>query len=199
MAVKTISVSSHHFVTNQQSTALYIAGQNLDQALLEQLLEWNPWIIAHHEALDWLNSLSIKIDCLLEAIDGNVPVLPYDHQTWQAGKFWMEIRQLLESRQTESLTIAGPQTIDWPVLLEEWKRSGFPPLAIYRGQVKYFPIRKGAAFRKWVAADYIFNLDDAGHAEVSGDVEMEQDLFRVQSPGWIAIRALNDVIFGEYQ
>ncbi len=64
-------MSSHHFVRDKQEPALIIAnGASCSTELLEQLLEWNPFVMVLDGALDRVLDLGIRIDALLGDMDG---------------------------------------------------------------------------------------------------------------------------------
>ncbi len=63
-------MSSHHFVKEHQEPALIIAnGQACSTNLLEQFLEWSPYVIVLDGAIEKVNSLGIKYDVVLGDFD----------------------------------------------------------------------------------------------------------------------------------
>lgn len=63
-------MSSHHFVRDKQEPALLIAnGASCSDALLGQLLEWNPFVLALDGALPRLMAQGIKVDVVLGDFD----------------------------------------------------------------------------------------------------------------------------------
>jgi thiamine pyrophosphokinase len=65
-------MSSHHIVRDDQEPALIIAnGAACKPELLEQLLEWSPFIIVLDSAIERVMQLNIKIDVLLGDFDRN--------------------------------------------------------------------------------------------------------------------------------
>lgn len=64
-------MSSHHFVKDNQEPALIIAnGAACNRDLLDQLLEWNPFIVVLDGALHRALALGIKLDVVLGDFDG---------------------------------------------------------------------------------------------------------------------------------
>ena len=65
-------MSSHHIVREKQEPALLIAnGEACRMELLEELLEWSPYILVLDGAIDRVLSLDIKVDALLGDFDGH--------------------------------------------------------------------------------------------------------------------------------
>lgn len=63
-------MSSHHFVRDHQEPALIVAnGEPCSADILNQLLEWNPYVLALDGALNGLNHLGIKVDGILGDLD----------------------------------------------------------------------------------------------------------------------------------
>lgn len=63
-------MSSHHFVKDKQEPALIIAnGEACSIHLLEELLEWNPFILTLDGALDRIVDLGIKPDAIIGDFD----------------------------------------------------------------------------------------------------------------------------------
>lgn len=65
-------MSSHHIVRDDQEPALLIAnGEACQRELLDQLLEWSPFVVVLDSAIDRVSTLGIKIDVLLGDFDCN--------------------------------------------------------------------------------------------------------------------------------
>lgn len=63
-------MSSHHFVRDKQEPALIIAnGEECSNELLNQLLEWNPYVLVLDGALDRVLMKGIKVDAVLGDFD----------------------------------------------------------------------------------------------------------------------------------
>ena len=63
-------MSSHHIVRDDQEPALIIAnGAECSRELLDQLLEWSPFVIVLDSAIERVLHLGIKIDVLLGDFD----------------------------------------------------------------------------------------------------------------------------------
>ena len=63
-------MSSHHIVRDDQEPALIIAnGAECSRELLDQLLEWSPFVIVLDSAIERVLDLGIKIDVLLGDFD----------------------------------------------------------------------------------------------------------------------------------
>jgi thiamine pyrophosphokinase len=63
-------MSSHHFVRDKQEAALIIAnGESCSSEILNQLLEWNPFVVVLDEAVYRVIQLGIKMDVVLGDFD----------------------------------------------------------------------------------------------------------------------------------
>ena len=80
-------MSSHHIVRDDQEPALIIAnGEACSMDLLNQLLEWSPYIIVLDSAIDRVLQLDIKVDVLLGDFDRN-----FDAQSYKEKQYPIEI------------------------------------------------------------------------------------------------------------
>ncbi len=69
---KLMTMSSHHVVRDKQEPALIIAnGESCKQSLLNDLLEWSPFVVVLDGAIHRVLDLKIKIDVLLGDFDRN--------------------------------------------------------------------------------------------------------------------------------
>ena len=75
-------MSSHHIVRDDQEPALIIAnGASCSQELMDQLLEWSPYIVVLDSAIDRVLELNIKVDVLIGDFDRNFdPTVYLDQQ-----------------------------------------------------------------------------------------------------------------------
>ena len=65
-------MSSHHVVRDKQEPALIIAnGEACSQKLLNELLEWSPYVVVLDGAIHRVLDLNIKLDVLLGDFDRN--------------------------------------------------------------------------------------------------------------------------------
>jgi thiamine pyrophosphokinase len=65
-------MSSHHIVKDKQEPALLIAnGSSCKSELLEELLEWSPFVVVLDGAMSRVHDLGIKVDVLLGDFDRN--------------------------------------------------------------------------------------------------------------------------------
>lgn len=63
-------MSSHHFVRDKQEPAIIIAnGEECSNELLNQLLEWNPFVLVLDGALDRVLMKGIKVDAVIGDFD----------------------------------------------------------------------------------------------------------------------------------
>lgn len=63
-------MSSHHIVRDDQEPALIIAnGEACSSTLLNQLLEWSPFVVVLDSALERVRALNIKVDVVMGDFD----------------------------------------------------------------------------------------------------------------------------------
>ena len=63
-------MSSHHFVRDKQEPALIIAnGEECSNEVLNQLLEWNPFVLVLDGALDRVLMKGVKVDAVIGDFD----------------------------------------------------------------------------------------------------------------------------------
>ena len=62
-------MSSHHIVRDKQEPALLIANGDVDVDLLNELLEWSPFVLCCDGAAHFIHSLGIKIDGIIGDFD----------------------------------------------------------------------------------------------------------------------------------
>jgi thiamine pyrophosphokinase len=80
-------MSSHHIVKDNQEPALIIAnGASCSAELLNQLLEWSPFIIVLDNAIERVLELGIKIDVILGDFDNH-----FDPNYYTSKQFPLEI------------------------------------------------------------------------------------------------------------
>lgn len=90
-------MSSHHIVRDDQEPALIIAnGEMCKIELLNQLLEWNPLVIALDSAIDRVLSLGIKVDVLIGDFDRN-----FDFEKYKSAQFPIEIIAIKDQNSTD--------------------------------------------------------------------------------------------------
>ncbi len=75
-------MSSHHIVRDDQEPALIIAnGESCSQELMNQLLEWSPYIVVLDAAIERVLELNIKVDVIIGDFDRNFdPTIYYEKQ-----------------------------------------------------------------------------------------------------------------------
>lgn len=80
-------MSSHHIVRENQEPALIIAnGEACSTELLNQLLEWSPFIVVLDSAIDRVLELGIKVDVLIGDFDRN-----FDYNYYESVQYPIEI------------------------------------------------------------------------------------------------------------
>jgi thiamine pyrophosphokinase len=90
-------MSSHHIVREDQEPALIIAnGLACNQNLLDQLLEWSPFVVVLDSAIERVIQLDLKIDALLGDFDRDFDPLEY-----QTSQFPIEIVHAPDQNKTD--------------------------------------------------------------------------------------------------
>lgn len=90
-------MSSHHIVRDDQEPALIIAnGASCSQELMDQLLEWSPYIIVLDAAIDRVLELNIKVDVLLGDFDRD-----FDSTVYLEKQYPLEIVHISDQNSTD--------------------------------------------------------------------------------------------------
>lgn len=90
-------MSSHHIVRNDQEPALIIAnGESCSLELLNQLLEWSPFVIVLDSAIERVINLGIKVDVLIGDFDRN-----FDAEKYTDLQFPIEIIKVDDQNSTD--------------------------------------------------------------------------------------------------
>ncbi|MFC4817137.1 MULTISPECIES: thiamine diphosphokinase [unclassified Flavobacterium] len=90
-------MSSHHIVRDDQEPALIIAnGAECSRDLLDQLLEWSPFVIVLDSAIERVLNLGIKIDVLLGDFDHG-----FDPQIYKEKQYPLEIVHTPDQNKTD--------------------------------------------------------------------------------------------------
>lgn len=187
-------MSSHHFVREEQATALYIFGRNIDESILMQLLEWNPTILANEEVIDWLYSLNIKIDIVIAKEE--VPIeFPYDFIVWKLSSFDIVLQRINKEVKAARVIVLGSGEVvsvhQMMFQYPEWQ------LALYENDRKHFLLKAGVIFRKWVNAGFVFELKEIGPTTIEGKIKKEKNGYRTTEDGIITINSLSNLIIIE--
>jgi hypothetical protein len=187
-------MSSHHFVREEQATALYIKGRHIDESILMQLLEWNPTIIAHDSILEWINSLNIKLDVLVS--DGKTSnYIPYNFMQWESADDAQILQKIKKEVKAARVIIAGDDdTNSMHQLMLQFPENNY---ALYENNTKHFVLKKAATFKKWVNKDFEFTIDEIDNANVEGKVIRSGSNYVALDDGIITIHSLSNLIISE--
>lgn len=91
-------MSSHHIVREKQEPALLIAnGAPCSFDLLQQLLEWSPYVLVLDGAVEKVLSLGIKIDAIL----GDFDSIQLDLDQLKEDHFPLEVLERLDQNKTD--------------------------------------------------------------------------------------------------
>ena len=187
-------MSSHHFVREEQATALYIKGRHIDESILMQLLEWNPTIIAHDSVLEWIYSLNIKIDILVSVgLESNY--IPYDFMQWESADDAQILQKIKKEVKAARVIIAGDDdTNSMHQLMLQFPEHNY---ALYENNTKHFVLKKDATFKKWVNKDFEFAIGKIDKANVEGNVKSSGTNYVALEDGIITIHSLSNLIISE--
>ena len=169
-------MSSHHIVRDDQEPALIIAnGAACSQDLMDQLLEWSPYIVVLDEAIERVIALNIKVDVLIGDFDRN-----FDPAIYLEKQYPLEIVHNTDQESTDLekaldlLLAKGIHAAN--VLWATGKRAdhtftNITTLVKYRDTMKivilddYSKIfRLPAVYKKWYTKDTILSLIPVGEA-----------------------------------
>lgn len=90
-------MSSHHIVRDDQEPALIIAnGQECNQELLVQLLEWSPLIVVLDSAIERVMKYDLKVDVLIGDFDRN-----FNFEKYHESQFPIEIIHAKDQNKTD--------------------------------------------------------------------------------------------------
>jgi len=169
-------MSSHHIVRDDQEPALIIAnGAACSQDLLNQLLEWSPYIVVLDQAIERVIELNIKVDVVIGDFDRN-----FDPTAYLAKQYPLEIIHCPDQETTDLekaldfLLTKGIKAAN--VIWATGKRAdhtftNITTLVKYRDSMKivilddYSKIfRLPNTYKKWYPKDTILSLIPVGKA-----------------------------------
>ncbi|MDM1045829.1 thiamine diphosphokinase [Myroides sp. 1354] len=169
-------MSSHHIVRDDQEPALIIAnGAACSQDLLDQLLEWSPYIVVLDQAIERVIELNIKVDVLIGDFDRD-----FDPSIYLAKQYPLEIVHSSDQETTDLekalnfLLTKGIKAAN--VVWATGKRAdhtftNITTLVKYRDSMKivilddYSKIfRLPNTYKKWYTKDTILSLIPVGKA-----------------------------------
>ncbi|MEZ5004562.1 MAG: hypothetical protein R2730_16155 [Chitinophagales bacterium] len=187
-------MSSHHFVREEQATALYIFGRNIDESVLMQLLEWNPTILANEDVIDWLFSLNIKIDIVLSKEE--IPIeLPYDFIVWKPSSLESELQRIdREVKASRVIVLGSCEVASVHQMMFKYPER---QLALFENDRKHFLLKAGASFRKWVNSGFVFDLIENGPTTIEGSIIKEKNGYCTTEDGIVTINSLSNLIIIE--
>jgi len=169
-------MSSHHIVRDDQEPALIIAnGAACSQDLLDQLLEWSPYIVVLDQAIERVIELNIKVDILIGDFDRD-----FDPTIYLTKQYPLEIVHCPDQETTDLekalnfLLTKGIKAAN--VIWATGKRAdhtftNITTLVKYRDSMKivilddYSKIfRLPSTYKKWYTKDTILSLIPVGKA-----------------------------------
>jgi thiamine pyrophosphokinase len=171
-------MSSHHIVRDDQEPALIIAnGAECSRDLLDQLLEWSPFVVVLDSAIERVLHLAIKIDVLLGDFDRG-----FDPEYYKEKQYPLEIVHAPDQNKTDLekafdfLITKGHKAVN--VIWATGKRAdhtitNITNIVRFRDQLKIVIIDDHSKvfllpkkFEKWYTKDTVISLIPIG--EVNG-------------------------------
>lgn len=170
-------MSSHHFVKDKQEPALIIAnGQECNDELLGQLLEWNPFVVVLDNAIYRVLDKGIKPDLWMGDFDAN-----HDFESIKARLYPLEIIHTPNQEKTD-LEKALDLLVErgYPAVNIVWatgrradhtitnitnlvRHKNDIRVVMFDDHSKIFPLQ--TSFEKWYPAGTILSLIPVGTAE----------------------------------
>ena len=191
-------MSSHHFVRQQQTSALYILGPCIRTDLLDQLLEWNPLVITTAEMAEWCRSVNIKIDVIIGGEQQNMADSPYVYDNWTTHEIAEIQGKISEEGLASDLILIDPGVADTSELCRRMLEGKYADTTIYQDDKKFFKLSKGRELKKWMPAGSRFLLYPPEGAKVGGPLTCTADFYVLQTEGTVLIEAMDNIIFVEY-
>ena len=170
-------MSSHHIVKDKQEPALIIAnGEECNQELMGQLLEWQPTVVVLDGALDRVLKLNIKVDVLLgdfdrlenieEKVAGQQPIEVVHTPDQNKTDLEKGIDYLIEKgHKAANIIWATGLRADHAIanITNMVKFKETINLVMWDNHSKIFPINK--TFKKWYAKGTPLSLIPVGEAD----------------------------------
>jgi hypothetical protein len=173
-------MSSHHIVKEKQEPALYIHDLgNFDEEYLGQILEWSPTLVVNGEIYEKVISLGLKVDVVLNALDGIVPQ-ENTKSIIGPGDAYNTVLNYLISEKYHAVNV-----ID-----EEKKLSALDfylpkiNIVLFNSREKSYAIKTG--FSVWKPAGSIFLIDVISYFETSNLMQKDERQFEVVRDGFVA-------------
>lgn len=185
-------MSSHHFVTDRQSTALFICGDAIATELLMELLEWNAFVISTAEQVAWLNSLRIRIDMVIDSNEDLIRSLPYDVEA-VTGASGPILKQLIDQGRAGRVVVVGVNPDS-----EQYRHSDISPKAWFYRDQKWVRLDEGQHYAKWLPEGRRLGLHGGNYRIFEGQCRVDKDTLIVEQDGWIKIIADNELFIAEF-
>lgn len=185
------SVSSHHFVREDQEPALIILDAGaVPFSKIQELLEWSPTVIVLEHALPTVLGWQIKIDVVIASAAKKEQLLIELSDQGPLRWIWSEKEDvdmemafyfLLASKQRYS-NLVGTMTNDRKICIQDW--SDRLHLTLFDQEKKWNWITS-SRLEKWMPKDTVYQIQHAEELIQSYVVEHDQ-LISIQrsSPFW---------------
>ncbi|MXV49901.1 thiamine pyrophosphokinase [Pedobacter sp. HMF7647] len=174
-------MSSHHIVREKQEPALLIIDPTgFDPENLGQLLEWSPTVLVSDDAVDYVESLGIKIDFMITgkemALQPATRLIPTESDVLGDGL------KYLVGEQYPSVNI-----IDTSFKLKDYALYADKiNLVIYTPKLKIFPVTSG--FSKWKqSGETIHLLSEISELKSTGLKPVNESIFETEKDGFYSL------------
>lgn len=193
-------MSSHHFVKEGQEPTVWVLGNQYQEEVLGQLLEWSPTVVTTNDAIEKLFSLQIKIDKVFTENNNQ------QEQEFYTAHYPMEwvTTDLIQNELIEDL--ATKRTVVYvvglhPTLLQELidtipkKLLGYV-VGVSKNEKWVCPTKK---WSKWLAKDSKFRLTGSmDDWEIKGAVTQQEGDFISKEDQLLLLENTRHNFFIEY-
>lgn len=186
-------MSSHHFVRAEQADCLVVVNQNINDDLFNQLLEWNPVIVATDKTLQWLNSLDIKVDVLLSNQTEND--FPYPIEIINQTDIIAAIDLLENQLKVARITVIGNENLEQ--IQQHILSLRNKNISIIESSFKHCFLEENKIFKKWMAKGTRWYCYPYNAIKTEGNIEVKEGGFIVTEDSKVTIHILKNIIFKE--
>lgn len=183
-------MSSHHIVKEKQEPALYIHDLGtFDEEYLGQLLEWSPTVIVNGAIYEKVISLGLKVDVVLNTIDGGVTFQENTKSIIGPGDAYNTVLNYLISEKYPAVNIidTAKEIGDLAFYLSKINIVLFSPV------YKSYAIRNG--FSVWKPAGSMFYIDVISYFEATNLMQKDEKEFEVVKDGFVEFTFLTEFVF----
>ncbi len=174
-------MSSHHIVREGQEPALILAHwQELDEALLGELLEWSPVVVVPSEDADELIARQTKVDIVIgrETCSLKQDTIQFIQTT---APFVNIALQHLAIKGHTSAYLASSNTTPQSLL------AYMPEMIVtlFSNGMRYYPVRSG--FTKWKPVNEMIYMESNENVAYKGLDKVSENVYRTTADGFFTL------------